>query len=171
MKNLQPTDFPAYYALYINQVEEDDCIEALEENMNDFVNFIENIPVEKHEFRYQPEKWSIKEIVQHIIDAERIFAYRALRFARFDKTALASFEENDYVAVSQSDKRSMSDLLQEFLLVRKSTIKMFENFSEEMLSNIGIASGGEVKVLAIAFIISGHAIHHQKVIAARYLVK
>jgi hypothetical protein len=169
MKNLQTTDYPPYYALYINQVEENDCIEALEDNMNDFVHFMENVPVEKHEFRYLPEKWSIKEIVQHIIDAERIFAYRALRFARFDKTPLASFEENDYVSVSKSDRRSMSDLLQEFLLVRKSTIKMFESFSEEMLASIGIASGGEVKVLAIGFIISGHAIHHQKVIKERYL--
>ena len=169
MKNLQPTDFPAYFTQYINQVEEDDCIEALEDSMNDFIDFIENIAVEKHEFRYQPEKWSIKEIVQHIIDAERIFAYRALRFARFDRTALAGFEENDYVAVAQSDKRSMSDLLQEFILVRKATIKMFESFSEGMLSSMGIASGGDIKVLAIGFIISGHVIHHQKVIIERYM--
>ncbi|WP_300568993.1 DinB family protein [Flavobacterium sp.] len=170
MKNLQETDYPAYYSNYINQVENSDCIDALEESMNDFVNFIENIvPAEKYEYRYQPEKWSIKEIVQHIIDAERIFAYRALRFARFDKTPLSSFEENDYVDVCAADKREMSDLLQEFLLVRKSTIKMFESFSDEMISNKGIASGGEVKVLAIGFIISGHAIHHQKVIKERYL--
>ncbi len=170
MKNLLETDYPAYFSTYINQVENDDCIEALEDNMNDFVNFIENIvPVEKYEYRYQSEKWSIKEIVQHIIDTERIFAYRALRFARFDKTPLASFEENDYADVSKSDNRDMNDLLQEFLLVRKSTIKMFESFSDEMISSMGIASGKEVKVLAIGFIISGHAIHHQKVIKERYL--
>lgn len=170
MKNLLKTDYAPSYATYINQVENDDCIEALEDNMNDFVDFIENIvPNEKYEYRYQPEKWSIKEIVQHIIDAERIFAYRAVRFARFDKTPLASFEENDYVDVSQADKREMGDLLQEFLLVRKSTIKMFESFSDEMISNKGIASGHEIKVLALGFVISGHAIHHQRVIIDRYL--
>ncbi|TGD59611.1 DinB family protein [Flavobacterium humi] len=169
MKNLLETDYAPYYSLYIDQVEEEDCIEALEENMTDFVQFIEDIPSEKHEYRYQPEKWSIKEIVQHIIDAERIFAYRALRFARFDKTPVPGFEENDYVPVSESDKREMSDLLQEFLLVRKSTIKLFESFSEGMLSNKGTASGHEIKVLALGFIISGHAIHHQKVIRERYL--
>jgi hypothetical protein len=170
MKNLLETDYAPYYATYINQVENDDCIEALEENMNDFVNFIDNfVPNEKYEYRYQPEKWSIKEIVQHIIDAERIFAYRAIRFARFDKTPLASFEENDYVDVCRANVREMKDLLQEFLLVRKSTIKMFESFSDEMISNKGTASDREIKVLAIGFIISGHAIHHQKVIKERYL--
>ncbi|MGH2666139.1 DinB family protein [Flavobacterium sp.] len=170
MKNLLETDYADYYSLYIDQVENDDCIEALEENMADFVNFIENnIPPEKYEYRYQPEKWSIKEIVQHIIDAERIFSYRALRFARFDRTPIPGFEENDYVPVSESDKREMSDLLQEFLLVRRATIKLFESFSDDMLSSKGIASGHEIKVLAIGFIISGHAIHHQKVIRERYL--
>lgn len=170
MKNLLVTDYPAYFSTYINQVENDDCVDALEENMNDFVHFIENIvPTEKYEYRYQDGKWSVKEIVQHIIDAERIFAYRALRFARFDKTPLSPFEENDYVDVCEANKRSMNDLLQEFLLVRKATIKMFESFSDEMISSKGIASGGEIKVTAIGFIISGHAIHHQKVIKERYL--
>lgn len=170
MKNLLETDYAASYSLYVNQVENDDCIEALEENMADFVYFMENsVPSEKYGYRYQPEKWSVKEIVQHIIDAERIFSYRALRFARFDKTPVPGFEENDYVPVSKADKRDMSDLLQEFLLVRKATIKLFESFSEEMLSSKGTASGHEIKVLALGFIISGHAIHHQKVIQERYL--
>ena len=90
MKNLQPNEYPEYFGNYISKVEIDDLIEALEENLDNFSNFIENlVPESKYEFRYQPEKWSIKEIVQHIIDTERIFAYRALRFARFDATPLS----------------------------------------------------------------------------------
>lgn len=170
MKNLLVNEYPEYFGTYINKVESEDLIEALEENLDDFTNFIENIvPDSKYEFRYQPEKWSIKEIVQHIIDAERIFAYRALRMARFDKTPLPGFEENDYVPVSESDKRTMDDLIREFVLVRKSTIELFESFSDEMMKNIGVASGKEVSVRAIGYIISGHCIHHQQVIKERYL--
>lgn len=170
MKNLLVNEYPEYFGTYINKVESEDLIEALEENLDDFTNFIENIvPDSKYEFRYQPEKWSIKEIVQHIIDAERIFAYRALRMARFDKTPLPGFEENDYVPVSESDKRTMDDLIREFVLVRKSTIELFESFSDEMMKSIGVASGKEVSVRAIGYIISGHCIHHQQVIKERYL--
>lgn len=170
MKNLLVNEYPEYFGTYINKVESEDLIEALEENLDDFTNFIENIvPDSKYEFRYQSEKWSIKEIVQHIIDAERIFAYRALRMARFDKTPLPGFEENDYVPVSESDKRTMDDLIREFVLVRKSTIELFESFSDEMMKSIGVASGKEVSVRAIGYIISGHCIHHQQVIKERYL--
>ncbi|SHI83090.1 DinB family protein [Flavobacterium terrae] len=170
MKNLLVNEYPEYFGTYINKVESEDLIEALEVNLDDFTNFIENIvPDSKYEFRYQPEKWSIKEIVQHIIDAERIFAYRALRMARFDKTPLPGFEENDYVSVSESDKRTMDDLIREFVLVRKSTIELFESFSDEMMKSIGVASGKEVSVRAIGYIISGHCIHHQQVIKERYL--
>jgi len=170
MKNLLSTEYPAYFSQYINQVQQDDCIDALEETMDDFVNFIENIvPSDKYGYKYQEDKWTIKDIVQHIIDAERVFAYRALRFARFDSTPLAGFEENDYARNVNTDSFSMPDLLKEFVLIRKATIKMFENFNEQMLSSKGIASGNEVSVLAIGFIIAGHVVHHQKVIKERYL--
>lgn len=170
MKNLQSNEYPEYFGNYITKVEIDDLIEALEENLDNFSNFIQNlVPESKYEFRYQPEKWSIKEIVQHIIDAERIFAYRALRFARFDATPLPGFEENDYVPVSKSDDRTMEDLIREFVLVRKSTIVLFESFTGEMLMNTGTASGKVSSVRAIGFVISGHCIHHQQVIKERYL--
>jgi len=169
MKNLQPSEFPEYYTSYINEVKCLDITEALEENLHDFLNFIENIPVEKHEFQYLPGKWTIKEIVLHIIDAERIFGYRALRFARFDATPLAGFEENDYVPISNANNRDMKSLLTEFVAVRKATISLFENFTEEMLLHKGIASNGEISVRALGFIISGHCLHHQNVIRERYL--
>ncbi|EOG6896026.1 DinB family protein [Flavobacterium psychrophilum] len=169
MKNLLEKDYPAYYGTYINHVKNDDCVLAMEENLNDFVAFIENISIEKHNYKYQDNKWSIKDIVRHIIDTERIFAYRALRFARFDSTPIAGFEENDYAANVNTTTIEMPDLLQEFILVRKSTIKLFDSFTQEMLVAKGTASGKEISVLAIGFIISGHAIHHQNVIRERYL--
>lgn len=170
MKNLQSNEYPEYFGNYISKVEIDDLIESLEDNLDNFSNFIENlVPESKYEFRYQPEKWSIKEIVQHIIDAERIFAYRALRFARFDATPLPGFEEDDYVSVSKSDSRTMEDLIREFVLVRKSTIALFESFTDEMLKNTGISSGKTSSVRALGFVISGHCIHHQQVIKERYL--
>jgi len=169
MKNLHPSEFPEFYTSYINEVKSLDIVEALEENLQDFLNFIEKIPVDKQEYQYLPGKWTIKEIILHITDAERIFAYRAIRFARFDATPLASFEENDYVPVSNANNREMSSLLAEFTLLRKATISMFENFTDEMLAHKGIASNKEISVRAIGFIISGHCIHHQNVIQERYL--
>lgn len=170
MKNLHPNEFPEYFVSYINEVKSLDIVEALEDNLDDFTDFIENrVPDIKYQFRYQQGKWSIKEIVQHIIDAERIFGYRALRMARFDVTPLPGFEEDDYVKVSNADAREMDDLLQEFVLVRKATIKLFESFTDEMLLHRGIASGKEISVRAIGYIITGHCIHHQNVVQERYL--
>lgn len=169
MKNLLDSDYPPYFATYINLVSADDCIEGMEDGLNNFVAFIENISTEKYNYKYQEDKWTIKDIVRHIIDTERIFVYRALRFARFDKTPLHGFEENDFASAINTSATAMDDLLQEFILLRKSTIKLFESFTEEMLSSKGIASGKEMSVLAIGFIISGHVIHHQNVIKDRYL--
>jgi DinB superfamily len=170
MKNLSDSDYPVYFATYINLVKTDDCVDAMEDTLNDFIVFIENfVPSEKYNYKYLEGKWTIKDIVRHIIDTERIFAYRALCFARLDKTLLPGFEENDYALSVNTDLIDMNDLLQEFILVRKSTIKLFESFSDKMLSAKGTASGKEISVLAIGFIISGHSIHHQNVIKERYL--
>lgn len=170
MKNLHPDEFPEYCVAYINEVKCLDIVEALEDNLNGFIDFIQNrVTNDRYEYRYQEGKWSIKEIVQHIIDAERVFAYRALRFSRFDITPLPGFEEDDYVKFSDADNRTMEDLLEEFVWVRKSTIKMFESFSEEMLLHKGTASEKTISVRAIGYVITGHCIHHQNVIKERYL--
>lgn len=169
MKNLQPSEYSEYYTPYINEVKCLDIVEALEDNLIDFVSFIESISSEKHEYQYLPGKWTIKEIVLHIIDTERIFVYRALRFARFDATPLAGFEEDDYVPFSNAKNRGMLSLLEEFVAVRKATIALFESFTDEMLLHKGIASNNEISVRAIGYIISGHCIHHQNVIRERYL--
>lgn len=170
MKNLHPSEFAQYYTSYINLVNSLDLVEELQSNLSDFTDFIKlEVPSNKYKYKYQPEKWSIQELVQHLIDAERIFAYRALRIARFDETPLAGFEEDDYVKNCQADSREMSDLFEEFVLVRKSTICLFKSFSEEMLLKKGTASNHIVSVRAIGAIIIGHTIHHQNIIKQRYL--
>ena len=170
MKNLSQTDYPEYFNQYISLVkQDDDCVDAMQNSLDNFVNFMEIVPFEKYNFKYQFDKWTVNDIVRHLIDAERVFAYRALRFARFDKTPLSGFEENDYAANVDTTSVNMDDLIQEFILVRKSTIKLFKSFSKKMLDNKGIASGKEISVLAIGYIISGHAIHHQNIINNRYL--
>lgn len=170
MKNLIESDYPAYFSHYINLVENNDVVIAMQSNLKEFVAFLENIPEEKHNFKYQENKWTIKDVVRHIIDTERIFAYRALRFARFDTTELHGFDENNFAASLNTTAIKMEDLLEEFILVRKSTIKLFESFTLEMLSNKGFASGKQMSVLAAGFVISGHTIHHTNIIKERYLI-
>ena len=133
------------------------------------VSFISNISSEKLEYRYAEGKWTIKDILLHLIDAERIFAYRALRIGRGDKTPLAGFEENGYVINANANSRSVESLINEFQLVRKSTLELFQNFSEEQLAYLGTSSDNIISVRAIGFIISGHQNHHLKVIVERYL--
>ncbi len=170
MKNLIESDYPAYFANYINLVENDNVVQALNLNLSEIVTFLENIPAEKHNFKYQENKWTVKDVVRHVIDTERIFAYRALRFARFDTTELPGFDENSFSSQVNTSNVLMKDLLEEFVLVRKSTIKLFESFSPEMLSNNGIASGKQMSVMAVGFVISGHAIHHTNILRERYFI-
>lgn len=170
MKNLLQSDYPEYFAQYINLVENDDVVLAMKLNLSELVSFLEKIPVEKHNFKYQENKWTIKDVVRHIIDTERVFAYRALRFARFDDTKLAGFDENTYASNVNTSNILMLDLIEELILLRKSTIKLFESFSDEMLSNKGVASGKQMSVLAAGFVITGHAIHHTNVLREKYLI-
>jgi len=121
------------------------------------------------EYRYADGKWTIKEIIQHLMDAERIFTYRALRIARKDQTPLPGFEQDDYVLPSQANKRSMEDLLNEFKAIKMATVSLYDSFSEEMLMELGTASNNPISVRAIGFIIMGHEIHHCDVIKDRYL--
>lgn len=168
--DLQPDEFPAYFVNYLNQVSEEyTLIEELEISVHRFVKFVQNIPLDKFDYRYAEGKWTIKDIIQHLIDAERIFAYRALRFARNDKTELKGFEENDYVDEANANKRSIQDLLTELLVVRQATLSLFKSFSQEALLRKGIASNNSVSVRALGFAIIGHQNHHQRVFEERYL--
>lgn len=168
--NLQPEEFAGFYATYINQVSSEyTLIEELEISVHRFVKFVQNIPLDKFDYRYAEGKWTIKDIIQHLIDAERIFAYRALRFARNDKAELPGFEENDYVEEANAIKRSIQDLLTELAVVRQATLSLFKSFSNEELLRIGTASNNQMSVRALGFTIIGHQNHHQRVFEERYL--
>lgn len=167
---LQPNEFASYYGNYIAQVSDEyTLIEELEISLHRFIKFVQDIPMDKFDYRYAEGKWTIKDIIQHIIDAERVFAYRALRFARNDKTELPGFEENDYVDEANGNKRSIMELLTELSAVRHATILLFKSFTQEQLVRIGIASENPMSVRAAGFVIIGHQNHHQKVFEERYL--
>jgi uncharacterized damage-inducible protein DinB len=167
---LQSNEFASYYGNYIAQVSDEyTLIEELEISLHRFIRFVQDIPMDKFDYRYAEGKWTIKDIIQHIIDAERVFAYRALCFARNDKTELPGFEENDYVEEANGNKRSIMELLTELSAVRQATLLLFKSFNEEQLVRIGRASENPMSVRAAGFVIIGHQNHHQKVFEERYL--
>lgn len=168
--DLQPEEFAGHFTTYINQSSSEyTLVEELEISVHRFIKFVQNIPMDKFDYRYAEGKWTIKDIILHLIDAERIFAYRALRFARNDKTELPGFEENDYVDYANANQRSIQDLLSELSVVRQATLSLFKSFSNEDLLRIGIASNKPMSVRAIGFTIIGHQNHHQRVFEERYL--
>ncbi|MEI7508106.1 MAG: DinB family protein [Flavobacterium sp.] len=167
---LQSSEFASYYGNYIAQVtNEYTLIEELEISLHRFIKFVQDIPMDKFDYRYADGKWTIKDIIQHIIDAERIFSYRALRFARNDSTELPGFEENEYVVEANGNQRSIMELLTELSAIRHATLLLFKSFNEEQLVRIGIASNNPMSVRALGFVIIGHQNHHQKIFEERYL--
>ena len=133
------------------------------------IDYFSSIPKDKLEFRYQPKKWTIKEVLQHIIDTERIFTYRLLRIARKDTTPLAGFDQDIYVDPSEANNKSINDLIEEFSTTRLYTINLINSISNENLKNLGTASNSPVSARACAFILLGHSIWHINIIKERYL--
>ncbi len=158
-----------FYQKYINAVKEKNVVKAIQKNSDDFKQFLKQISRKKIDYAYAEGKWTIKELLQHIIDAERVFTYRALRFSRKDATPLASFDENNWAANAHASDRKWSDLVKEFKSVRKATEILFESFNDEQLLSKGAASNNEINVVALGFITAGHVAHHQKIIKERYL--
>ena len=162
-------EFPPYYGKYIQKVPPGDLVEFLTKRTNDLVAFLINLPEEKLQYRYAENKWTIPQIVQHLIDGERIFSYRALRFARNDATELPGFEENDYANEATGDGRTFTDLINEYVAVRNSTISLLNSFNDPILDRKGSANNNLISVRSIAYIIAGHTEHHWQVITERYL--
>jgi hypothetical protein len=165
----RPEEMPAYYLGYLAAVPVPELFAALEHGDTRFADLLERVGEERAGHRYAPGKWSIREVLQHVIDTERIMAYRALRFARHDETPLPGFDENAYAAVCDADRRTLADLVGEAERLRRSTIDLFTSFTPQMLRRQGIASGHTVSVRAIGWIIAGHAAHHRSIIHQRYL--
>lgn len=166
---LPTNEYSAFNATYIQALENVNLIEELEICLHDFIRFVQNIPMDKFDYRYAEGKWTIKDIIQHIIDAERIFSYRALRISRNDQTPLPGFEENSYVMQTNANARSIQQLLTEMAALRQSTLLLFKSFTLEQLQLIGTASDNPISVRAIGFIIIGHQKHHQTIFQERYL--
>ncbi|MBL7731159.1 MAG: DinB family protein [Chitinophagaceae bacterium] len=162
---------PEYYHRYINQVPENDITKAFSNQTAAFIRFLKQLPEEKRNYRYAKGKWTIKEVLIHVIDTERVFAYRSLCIARQDKSAFPSFDENLYADNAKANKRDWNDLIDEFKAVRLSTEIMFRSFDKQQLDSTGIASGKSVYVLGLGYIIAGHVNHHLNVIKERYLRK
>jgi uncharacterized damage-inducible protein DinB len=160
---------PHFYKNYVKQVEESDLLQALRISGHRALELVHSIPKDKIDFRYAPAKWTIRELLCHMIDAERIFAYRALRFARNDKTPLAGFEENDYAPQANASGRSLERITAEMAHLRSSTIDLFEGFTPEMLTRKGTSNNNELSVVALGFIIAGHETHHCHILKERYL--
>lgn len=160
---------PPYYRRYAEQVMNLEIEEALHQSLHDMLKTIESIPEEKGTYRYGLGKWSIKELLCHVIDAERIFAYRALRFARNDKTPLHGFEENDYAPEANAEARTLDQIKREIKNLRYSTVDLFNSFTPEMLNRKGSANNVEVSVKNLGYIIPGHMLHHRQVLMERYL--
>ncbi len=167
--DLNSGEFNPYYGTYINKTSWLSLKDGLIKSGEQSILFLKSIPSDKLEFRYAEGKWTIKEIIQHLMDAERVFTYRALRIARKDQTLLPGFEQDDYVLPSQANKRSIEDLINEYKAIKLATVTLFDGFSDEMLMAIGTASNSPVSVRAIGFIIMGHETHHCEVIRERYL--
>ncbi len=160
---------PEWYHRYIAQVVGDDLMPVLKKQSISFSEFLLQLPVEKRDYRYGPGKWTIKEVLQHILDAERVFAYRALCIARGEQQPLPGFDENSYAEHSRAEARKWEDLLEEFRVTRRSTEILFASFDESQLEAAGTASGKPVYVRGIGFVIAGHLEHHLNIIKERYL--
>ncbi|MDG5491949.1 DinB family protein [Psychroserpens sp. SPM9] len=168
-EDLKKDEYNPYYQQYIQKSGDVTLTEGLKNNGDLTIAFLESIPEEKLEYRYAEGKWTIKEIIQHLIDTERVFTYRALCIARGDKTLFPGYDQDEYAANSEANKRSMFSLMNEYKAVRLASIIMFESFSEAMLKRIGVASNSNLSPRAVAFIVIGHENHHCEIINERYL--
>lgn len=164
----ESTEFASFYATYVALVPEGDIRLILRDGREEIAATLGGIPEQRGEYRYAEGKWTVKTLIGHVIDAERIFSYRALRLARGDKTALPGFEEDSYAQTAGSDARRVADLTSELLDVRTSTIRLFDSFPDDAWERRAMVSVGEVTVRALAYIVAGHARHHLNVLRERY---
>ena len=165
----ESNEFAPYYAKYISLVANGDVVSTLRQQLENSLSLLRGIPEEKANSRYAPDKWSVKEVVGHVLDSERIFGYRALRFARNDQTPLNGFEQDDYVRAANFGKIRLSDLADEFQNVRQANIHLFRSLDDAAWLRRGAANENEVSVRALAYIIAGHELHHMGILKTKYL--
>jgi hypothetical protein len=163
------TEYATYYQSYVNQVNETDIMAVLRSEIDDLDVLLNRVPAEKETYAYAEGKWTIRQVIGHLIDGERVFGYRAFCIARGEQQNLPGFEQDDYLQTAPYNNIELEDLLSEMRLVRLSNIAMFRTLDEEGWNRVGIANDNEVSVRAIAFIMAGHLRHHMNVLKDRYL--
>ena len=163
-----PATISDYHQHYINLVKTDNILHELKRQGEEFTNYLSKFNEQQGNYTYAKGKWTIKEIAGHLADSERVFAYRALRFVRNDKTALPGFEQDDYVAATNFNKRTLADLIEELRLIRASNLALFKSFTKEELERSGIASNNFYTVNSLLYVIAGHEKHHFNVLKEKY---
>ncbi len=163
-----PDEFIEYYGKYIEKVSGDDALSALTDQIEDTLRLLRPVDEGKALHRYAPGKWSVKEVLGHLVDSERVFAYRALRIGRGDATPLAGFDGDEYVPAGRFDERPLADVLEEFRAVRAASVALFHGFDSDALLRRGTANDTAVSARALAWIIAGHELHHRGLLVERY---
>jgi hypothetical protein len=158
-----------YYQRYVEQADDDDLQKAFKKNTKLFKKVLKSIPRKKHDFAYAPDKWTIRELLQHVLDAERVFVLRAIWFARKDPSPLPGFDENIWAAASNARERKWDDLIKEFFLLREANALFFQSLNDDQLKQTGIASNNTFNVAGLGFITVGHVAHHVNVLKEKYL--
>ena len=164
-------EYAPYFERYMHltALKDKTIIQNLESAQDEFERVLRNLPDTKHSYSYASGKWTLKELIQHVIDTERVFCYRALSFARNDQTSLPGFDQDVFVDNDTANERDYYDLLDEMKVLRKSSIQLFKSFSKEALLRIGVASDNKMSVRALGYLFSGHQIHHINIVKERYL--
>ena len=165
----QPGECSPYHDNYISLVKDNDVLAALEDQRRQMVLLLSGRTEADGDLRYAPDKWSLKEVLGHINDTERIMSYRALRISRADQTPIEGFEQDDYVRNAPFARRSLSDLIEDYTAVRRATVSLFRNLDGPAWTRRGVANKNEVTVRALAFIIAGHELHHRRILEEKYL--
>jgi uncharacterized damage-inducible protein DinB len=164
----QPDEYAAYYGRYISLVEGENILSTLDQQRRQTMMLLSGRDEQDGDFRYAPEKWSAKEVLGHVCDTERIFAYRALRISRADATPIEGFEQDDYVRNGPFSHCSLSDLVEDFIAVRRATLSLLRNLDETDWMRRGTANKNEVSVRALAYIVAGHELHHRRILEEKY---
>ncbi len=164
----QPGEYNPYYNRYISLVKSDDIVAVLETQAPETIALLKSAEP-KADFRYEPRKWSVKEVLGHVNDTERIMTYRALRVARGDRTPIEGFEQDDYIRDGNFGQRTPADLIDEFAAIRQATVAFFRHLDAEAAARIGTANKDAISARALPFIIAGHELHHRRVLQEKYL--
>ncbi|MFN2501831.1 MAG: DinB family protein [Pyrinomonadaceae bacterium] len=169
MNRPESNEFDPYYNTYVSLINEEDVLPVLRDQPEHLKRLFEHVPEEKGTYAYEAGKWSVKEVLSHLIDGERIFSYRVLRISRGDETPIEGFEQDGYIENSNANGRCFADLIAEFSLQRKANMLLLENLSDEASRRMGTASEKPISVRALAYIMAGHVAHHMNILTARYL--